>query len=228
MARGAVVLLSGGMDSTTLAYHTRALIGDEPLIFASFNYGQRHKKELEYARVTARALNGEHVLVDLSGINPLLQGSALTSADVPVPEGHYAAPSMKLTVVPNRNMIMLSIAAGLAVSRGLGLIGCAVHAGDHAVYPDCRPEFIAQLNEAIRIGNEGFGEPELVAPFVYQTKADIARRGAELGVPWGDTWSCYKGSLIHCGKCGTCVERREAFQLAGITDPTEYEGSLVT
>lgn len=226
MKHGAVVLLSGGMDSTVVAYHVRDLIGPEPIEFISFNYGQRHKKELEYARVTARELRGEHVLVDLSGLNGLLQGSALTTPGIEVPEGHYAAPTMKLTVVPNRNMIMLSIAAGLAVSRERGMVVCAVHAGDHAVYPDCRPEFIKQLADAIWIGNEGFNPPMLQAPFVYRTKADIARRGQELGVPWLDTWSCYKGGELHCGKCGTCVERREAFQLSGIIDPTEYEGSL--
>ena len=225
--RSAVALLSGGMDSTTLAYYLRAQLGpaqDEPnLYLLSFNYGQRHKKELEFAYRTAAKLNAPHRVVDLSGLRELLAGSALTSPEVEVPEGHYTATTMKATVVPNRNMIMLAIASGLAVSKQLEAVATAVHAGDHAIYPDCRPEFIEALREAIWRGNEGFGPPSLYAPFIMESKAQIAELGAKVNVPWVDTWSCYKGGERHCGKCGTCVERIEAFQLAGIVDPTDYE-----
>lgn len=226
--RSAVALLSGGMDSTVLAYSLHQSLRfrserPDPLHFLSINYGQRHKKELEFAKRTAAVLGAPHTVVELSAIQQLLAGSSLTSPDIEVPEGHYTAITMKATVVPNRNMIMLAVAAGYAVSRELEAVACAVHAGDHAIYPDCRPGFITALRAAIEIGNEGFGSPRLLAPFVEQSKADIAARGALLGVPWADTWSCYKGGEIHCGKCGTCVERREAFTLAGVTDPTEYE-----
>lgn len=221
----AVVLLSGGMDSTVLAYEVANLIRAEggELHFLSFNYGQRHKKELSFAAGTAARLKAAaHTIVDLSAVHPLLTGSALTSPDMPVPDGHYTAESMKQTVVPNRNMIMLAIAAGYAVSRQLEIVATAVHAGDHAIYPDCRPQFIEAMHRAIIVGNEGFGAPTLVAPYVHAEKSAIAARGRDLNVPWLDTWSCYKGSTLHCGTCGTCVERREAFAVAGITDPTPY------
>lgn len=223
--RSAVALLSGGMDSTVLAYSLRQALGEgeNNLHFLSINYGQRHKKELEFAKRTAANLRAPHTVVDLTAIQQLLTGSSLTSPDIEVPEGHYTAVSMKATVVPNRNMIMLAVAAGYAVSRQLEVVAVAVHAGDHAIYPDCRPGFIEALRSAIEIGTEGFGSPRLLAPFVNASKADIAARGALLSVPWEDTWSCYKGGEQHCGKCGTCVERREAFVLAGVSDPTEYE-----
>ena len=220
--KSAVALLSGGLDSTTLAYYLKFWLGVEDLHLLSFNYGQRHKKELDYARITARKLEAPHHVVELGCLQDLITGSALTSTDIPVPEGHYTAESMKATVVPNRNMIMLAIAAGYAVSRSLQFIATAVHAGDHAIYPDCRPEFITQLGAAILTGNDGFGAPALIAPFVNYPKESIVRQGQEVEVPWSDTWSCYKGQAVHCGKCGTCVERREAFQLAGVIDPTLY------
>lgn len=222
--RSVVALLSGGMDSTVLAHEVwRELPGDVAPHFISFNYGQRHKKELEFAKMTAAKLGGSHTIVDLSVVQALLTGSALTSPNVPVPEGHYTAESMKITVVPNRNMIMIALATGYAVSRGLDTVAVAVHAGDHAIYPDCRPEFIDVLGTAIKLGTAGFGEPDLYAPYIHSSKAEIALRGHELGVDWTETWSCYKGEAAHCGKCGTCVERREAFTLAGIDDPTAYQ-----
>lgn len=217
----AVALLSGGMDSTTLAYLLRQYCREVHLL--SVNYGQRHKKELEYAKVTAQKLHMPHTVLDLSVVQALLGGSALTSPDVPVPEGHYTAESMKATVVPNRNMIMLAIAAGYAISHKLDIVATAVHAGDHAIYPDCRPEFITALGLAIRLGNAGFGEPELHTPFINWSKTDIARKGDLVGVPWQDTWSCYAGRERHCGKCGTCVERMEAFRDGKVVDQTEYE-----
>lgn len=218
--KSAVALLSGGMDSTVLAYYLKRGMEVQDLHFLSFNYGQRHKKELDFAATTAAKLGCPHKVVELGIVQELVTGSALTSPDIAVPEGHYTAESMKATVVPNRNMIMLAIAAGYAVSRKLDYLATAVHAGDHAIYPDCRPEFIRKLRDAIQVGNEGFGPPTLVAPFVNVDKTYIAREGNRLDVPWVDTWSCYKGQDIHCGKCGTCVERREA--LAAVGDPTLY------
>ncbi len=218
----AVAIVSGGMDSTVLAYQAKYAF--DKVIMVSFNYGQRHVKELEYAKRTARVLGLEHRVIDMGFMATLLGGSSLTSPDVAVPDGHYAEESMKQTVVPNRNMIMLSIAAGIAVAEKANALLTAVHAGDHFIYPDCRPDFIVQLNKAICLGNEGFlGEAfELYAPYVHISKADIAMVGQQYEIPWEDTWSCYKGGEIHCGVCGTCTERREAFEIAGVKDPTHY------
>jgi 7-cyano-7-deazaguanine synthase len=157
-------------------------------------------------------------------VAPLLSGSALTSDDVEVPEGHYTDASMAITVVANRNAIMLSIAVGAAVSRGAEAVAAAVHAGDHTVYPDCRPEFIEAIQHEARVANEGFIVDgfEVRAPFLLVGKDEIVRQGAALGVPFEETWSCYVGGELHCGRCGTCVERIEAFALAGVTDPTAY------
>jgi 7-cyano-7-deazaguanine synthase len=219
----AVVIVSGGMDSVTLAHHMKGAGFD--LSILSFDYGQRHAKELRFAKACADLLGAPHSVVDLSGLRVLLPGSSLTDDAVPVPEGHYAADSMKATVVPNRNAIMLAIAYGHAVAIGADVVAFGAHGGDHFIYPDCRPEFHRALNEALRIGNEGFGNPKLrlTAPFINSTKQDIAAMGSRLGVDFTQTWSCYKGGEKHCGKCGTCVERREAFALANIEDPTAYE-----
>jgi 7-cyano-7-deazaguanine synthase len=143
-----------------------------------------------------------------------------------VPDGHYAEDTMKATVVPNRNMMMLSIAGAVAIAEEAEFVATGTHAGDHFIYPDCRPEFIAAASAALLVGNTGFSSPGfrgIVAPFIHSTKADICATGDVLGVPWDATWSCYKGGAIHCGRCGTCVERAEAFDLAGVDDPTEYE-----
>ena len=216
----AVVIISGGMDSTVLAYLVKAL-GYEPTLL-SFNYGQRHKKELTFATITAKKLESVHHIVDLSGIQGLLAGSALTS-DIDVPEGHYSADNMAITVVPNRNAIMLSIAYGHAVSIGARAVYAGVHAGDHAQYPDCRLNFFQELDQALYTGNEGFGDVEIRAPFIEKSKADIADIGERLRVPFEDTWSCYKGGVTHCGKCATCVERAQSMFEAGVSDPTVYE-----
>jgi 7-cyano-7-deazaguanine synthase len=220
----AVVVLSGGMDSATALYQAKA---DGFDIYAiSFDYGQRHKKELDFAKLLAnKAGVVEHHIVDLTSITKLISNSSLTNESIDVPEGHYASENMKLTVVPNRNMIMYAVAIGYAVNVKAKAMYVGVHAGDHAIYPDCRPEFIESLDVIAKIANEGFIEKDfqVKAPFVHKTKADIAKIGSELGVPYELTWSCYKGTEKHCGKCGTCVERREAFQLAGVTDPTEYD-----
>lgn len=215
-----IALFSGGMDSTVLLAH---LLDEGNEVDAlSVNYGQRHAKELDAAKMIARDMGVPHDVADLTPLRTLLSGSALTDASVDVPDGHYAEESMRLTVVPNRNAIMLSVAAGVAVARGATAVATAVHAGDHAIYPDCRPAFITALSCATMIGTEGFGDVVILAPFMDGSKADIAFRGWALGAPLDLTWSCYKGGQRHCGACGTCYERREAFVDAGITDPTDY------
>jgi 7-cyano-7-deazaguanine synthase len=218
-----VAIVSGGLDSTTLVYHM-VDEGFAPLLL-SFDYGQRHKKELEYAEATARRLKLDWKLVDLTGLTDLIgaSGSSLVSG-TDVPDGHYAEESMKQTVVPNRNMIMLSIAGGVAVAEGAARLSIGVHAGDHFIYPDCRPGFISTMYMALVAGNEGFIRKDflLSAPFLFKTKADIAYRAVELDVPLHLTWSCYKGDNIHCGRCGTCVERLEAFDEVNAHDKTEY------
>lgn len=212
-----LVLLSGGMDSTT-ALAQAAELGD---VFAlSINYGQRHIRELAFAALVAEYYDAEHDVLDLSGWGKLLTGSALTDPSVPVPHGHYAAESMRLTIVPNRNATMLMAAVGVAQARGCDQVITAVHAGDHAVYPDCRPEFIVSADATARLGTDG--QVGIGAPFQTMTKTHVASLGGMLGVPYGLTWSCYEGGLAHCGKCGTCTERIEAFTDSGVPDPTIY------
>lgn len=210
-----VTILSGGMDSTTLLFE--ALGQGNEVHAISFNYGQKHKKELEKAKELCKELNVTHHIVDISGVKDLLV-SALTS-NAEVPEGHYAEDNMKQTVVPNRNAIMLSIAYGYAVSINADRLYFGAHSGDHFVYPDCRPEFATALDTALRIGNEGFAYVSLLAPFNKMSKTDIAKRGFELKVPFEKTWSCYKGEERPCLKCGTCVERTEAFLDNNRQDP---------
>lgn len=214
-------MVSGGADSVALAY----LLASEgySLRLLSFDYGQRHAKEIRYARVCAERLGAEHDVVDLRGVGSLLKGSALTD-DVAVPHGDYDEPNMALTVVPNRNAIMLSIAFGAAVADGAGIVAAGMHSGDHFVYPDCRPEFVEAFDAMQTKAIEGLGDepPRLHAPFIRRTKAEIVALGASLGVPFADTWSCYEGEEEHCGLCGTCRERREAFEFAGVEDPTVY------
>lgn len=217
-----VAVISGGMDSVTLAHMLHNEGHD--LILISFNYGQRHKKELEFAKMCGDRLGVPHHIVDLSGLNALLANSSLTNSDIDVPDGHYAAETMKQTVVANRNSIMMNIAAGLAVTYGAQHLATGVHGGDHYIYPDCRPAFIKALDTLLTVANEGFIDAKftVLAPYLYWTKADIAAAGNVIGVPWEETWSCYKGGDIHCGACGTCFERREAFIEAGVPDPTLY------
>jgi 7-cyano-7-deazaguanine synthase len=219
----AVVITSGGMDSTTAVYWAKHYFGSIECM--SFDYGQRHRKELECAKKIAYDIDVEHTIVDLTGITHLIATSALTNPDIEVPEGHYAEESMKATVVPNRNAMMLNIGIARAVAIGAESVVVGVHAGDHAIYPDCREEFISLQERTAKVANEGFIHPEfqLAAPFVNMTKAQIADLGDQLGVPWHETWTCYKGGGIHCGRCSTCVERLEAFHLAGVPDRTEYE-----
>jgi 7-cyano-7-deazaguanine synthase len=188
----------------------------------SFDYGQRHVKELEYARRCAKRLGVTHEVVDITDIGRRLSGSALTDA-VAVPEGYYADETMRLTVVPNRNAIMLTTAFGIAMTRRADAVAAAMHGGDHFIYPDCRPLFVDAFAAMQRYALDGLAQIALVAPFLSWTKTDIVREGTLLGVPFTETWSCYKGGSRHCGRCGTCVERREAFHLAGVDDPTLYD-----
>ena len=231
-----VLVYSGGMDSTTLLYELLHQ-GDEVMCL-SFDYSQRHKKELVAAKKICAALraalvgkaghagrgkriNGAlahargrvtHKIVDITAMKSLMAGSALTSPEVPVPEGHYADATMKATVVPNRNMIFLSLAIAQAVSWGARRVAIAVHAGDHAIYPDCRPAFIKAMNAVSKIAN--YEPVQIHAPFLNMTKGDIAKIGAARAVPFEKTWTCYKGLAKPCGTCGACVERAEA--LAGL------------
>jgi len=213
-----VIVYSGGLDSTVLLYHLRAA-GHE-LHALSVDYGQRHRCELKRAATICAELGIPHPTADLSAIQPLLAGSSLTSPGIEVAEGHYTEESMKSTVVPNRNMILLAVATAHALSIQAGQIAYAAHSGDHAIYPDCRNAFADAMAAAIRLAD--WESVELIRPFVDWTKAGIVRRGAELGVPFAQTWSCYKGGEEHCGRCGTCIERREAFDLVGLADPTPY------
>ena len=214
-----VVTFSGGIDSTTLLYQ---LLGEDCEVLAlSVDYGQRHRIELEHAARIAGRLGIRHEIADLSSISRLLAGSSLTGEDIPVPLGHYEDESMKQTVVPNRNMLLLSVAAAWAISEKADSVAYAAHSGDHAIYPDCRSEFAEALGGAIALAD--WHKVELLRPFVDKTKEDIARLAAELDVPLELTWSCYQGGRRHCGACGTCIERREAFLLAEISDPTDYD-----
>ena len=223
MSKGKVVaIVSGGLDSVTLAYHLVDQ-GYEPVLI-SYDYGQRHSKELDFAKLCAQRLNVKHHLVDLKVLTSLMSTSSLTSDAIEVPDGHYAEETMKVTVVPNRNAIMINVATALAVSESYSFVATGVHGGDHFIYPDCRPEFIESQTETLKLANAGFiaTEFDVLAPFVNISKADIVTIGDAIGVPWLETWSCYKGGDIHCGSCGTCFERREAFELANVGDPTPY------
>ena len=215
----AVVLFSGGLDSTVLVYHLLNEGADLKLL--SIDYGQRHEKELKSSSEIAEFLELEHEILRLPMLNNLLGGSALTDPSISLPEGHYAEDSMKATVVPNRNMILLSLAAGHAISLQFDTVAYAAHAGDHTIYPDCRPEFATAMDQALKLCD--WNTVSLYRPFVQLSKHDLVRKGNELGVPFEKTWSCYAGNDKHCGKCGTCVERKEAFELVGLLDPTEYK-----
>jgi 7-cyano-7-deazaguanine synthase len=214
-----IVICSGGLDSVSLAHKVAAeheLVG-----LISFHYGQRHRKEVEFAARCAQRLGVPHDLIDMSHIGQHLSGSALTD-DVDVPDGHYAEENMKVTVVPNRNAIMLAIAFGVAAAKQADAVATAVHGGDHFIYPDCRPEFTEAFEAMQAKALDGYASVKLYTPFVREPKSAIVAEGARHDTPFADTWSCYKGGETHCGRCGTCVERREAFHLAGVEDPTVY------
>lgn len=216
-----IVLVSGGMDSVAALYDANE--EHEVVGTVSFDYGSKHNhKEIPLARHHSKKLGVPHQVISLGFVNEMFSSDLLQSGG-DIPEGHYEESNMKATVVPFRNGIMLSIAAGFAESREAEGLVIAAHSGDHAVYPDCREEFMQSMGDAIRLGT--YADIHLIRPFIDVRKEDIAARGHELGVDFSQTWSCYKGGDIHCGKCGTCVERREAFQIAGLEDPTEYSDS---
>ncbi|QUI93201.1 7-cyano-7-deazaguanine synthase QueC [Prevotella denticola] len=215
--KDSVIIVSGGLDSITLLYDKAETIA----LAVSFDYGQNHgAKELPFAAHHCRKLGITHIMIPLSFMHRYFKSSLLDGAEA-IPEGHYAEENMKSTVVPFRNGIMLAIATGIAESHGLKRVYIANHGGDHTIYPDCRPDFIQAMDGAATAGT--FVNVRIEAPYTNITKADIVRRGTALGVDYSKTWSCYKGSDVHCGKCGTCVERKEAFLEAGVKDPTEYE-----
>lgn len=213
-----VVIYSGGMDSYTLLH--QALATRRPVHALSFHYGQRHARELECATAVCQSLDIPHQVADIRAITPLLQGSALTG-DRAVPEGHYQQASMQDTVVPNRNMVLLSLAIGHAVSIGASAVWYGAHGGDHAIYPDCRPAFVQAMDAVSRVANY---EPVAVeAPYLHLDKGAILARGLAMGLDYRHTWTCYNGREKACGRCGACVERLEAFAAQGLRDPLLYE-----
>lgn len=217
MERDCVIVLSGGMDSVTLLHEYK----DRIALAVTFGYGANHnRRESECAAWQCRHLGIEHLEIDLDFMGKYFVSSLLSGADA-IPEGHYADENMRSTVVPFRNGIMLAVCCGLASSRGLRHVLIANHGGDHTIYPDCRPEFIDSMSAAMTAGTyEGV---DILAPYTNISKGEIAVRGRESGVDYSHTYSCYKGGAKHCGRCGTCVERREAMRYAGIDDPTEYD-----
>lgn len=213
-----VVIYSGGMDSYTLLHVARAQGLNVHAL--SFNYGQRHVRELESASAVCESLDIPHKVIDIRAMGEVMAGSALTS-DVDVPEGHYEEDSMKATVVPNRNMILLSLATGYAVTVGAGAVWYGAHGGDHAIYPDCRPEFVEKMDAVCRVAN--YAPVAVEAPFMALDKGEILAEGLKLGLDYSQTWTCYNGRKRACGRCGSCVERLEAFASHGVTDPLVYE-----
>ena len=210
-----LVVVSGGMDSATALWWAIDSGRDVPEV-VSFDYGQRHRRELQSAAELAAACRIPHLVVDVP-LAQLAPGSALTG-DIEVPHGHYSAETMTATVVPNRNMTFIALATARAAQLGCEEVVVGVHAGDHPIYPDCRPEFIDAISAATQLAVG----VKVTAPFVHMLKSEICEAGDLLGVPWAETWSCYEGGAQHCGKCGTCVERAEAFADAGVHDPTVY------
>lgn len=215
-----VILLSGGLDSAVLLYEL--LARGREITALSFNYGQCHHQELHAAELIANHAGVTHRTASLDGLSWLLARGALTGGDE-VPHGSYTDQSMKLTIVPNRNMVLLALATSWAITLGASEVAYAAHGGDHFIYPDCRPQFVEAMRDAL--ANCDDSRPVLQAPFLSLTKADIVARGSALNVPFELTWSCYEGGAEHCGLCGTCTERREAFTLAGVADPTVYRDS---
>lgn len=217
MAKDSLIILSGGMDSVTLMHYKK----DRIALAVSFDYGSNHNtREIECASFQCNALGIPHLIIPLEFMKKYFKSSLLDGADE-IPEGHYSDDNMKSTVVPFRNGIMLAIACGLAESKGLTKVMMANHGGDHAIYPDCRPEFVDAMSEAMKFGT--YQHVTIEASFTNISKTEIARLGHNLGIDYAMTYSCYKGGKNHCGKCGTCVERKEAFQQAGLTDPTIYD-----
>ena len=217
MNKDSVLIVSGGMDSITMLYEYKERIA----LGISFDYGSNHNaREIPFAAMHCERLGIKHIVINLGFMHKYFKSSLLEGAEA-IPEGNYDEENMKSTVVPFRNGIMLSIAAGVAESNGLKYVMMANHGGDHTIYPDCRPEFVSAMSEATRLGT--YPGIEVLAPYTGITKSDIARHGKALGIDYAETWSCYKGGEHHCGKCGTCRERIEALADAGIEDHTIYD-----
>lgn len=215
--KNSAIIVSGGMDSITLLYDHK----DEIALGISFDYGSNHNaREIPFAKIHCERLGIKHITINLDFMHQYFKSSLLDGAEA-IPEGHYADDNMKSTVVPFRNGIMLAIAIGIAESNNLDQVFIANHGGDHTIYPDCRPEFINAIDAAATAGT--YNNVKVIAPYTKITKSDIARFGKRLGIGYAETWSCYKGGEVHCGKCGTCVERKEALAEAGIEDKTIYE-----
>lgn len=215
--KNSAIIVSGGMDSITLLYDHK----DEIALGISFDYGSNHNaREIPFAKMHCERLGIKHITINLNFMHQYFKSSLLDGAEA-IPEGHYADDNMKSTVVPFRNGIMLAIAIGIAESNNLDQVFIANHGGDHTIYPDCRPEFINAIDAAATAGT--YNNVKVIAPYTKITKSDIARIGKRLGIDYAETWSCYKGGEVHCGKCGTCVERKEALAEAGIEDKTIYE-----
>jgi len=215
-----VVIYSGGMDSFTLL---NKVIQDGYHVYTiSFDYGQRHQKELKYAKNVCQTLNIIHKEIDIKNINSLLKGSALTD-DLPIPLQSYDVSTMKTTVVPNRNMILISLATAYAISLQATCIFYGAHHDDGAVYPDCRPEFVSKINEVTNICD--WTPITVYAPYLNATKTDILKDGLAMNLDYSQTWTCYNGKSLACGACGACLSRLKAFQNLGITDPIHYQES---
>jgi len=215
-----VVIYSGGMDSFTVL--NKAIQAGHEVLAVSFNYGQRHSKELDYAKRVCDELGVTHDIVDITAMQSLMSNSSLmANSDEAIPEGHYEAANMKSTVVPNRNMILISLAIGYAVNEEAQEVWYGAHSGDHMIYPDCRPEFVEAMAKASLLAN--FDPVKVVAPYLNDDKISILKDGLAMGLDYGKTWTCYNGREKACGKCGSCVERLEAFQLNNASDPLEYE-----
>jgi 7-cyano-7-deazaguanine synthase len=217
-AEKAVVIYSGGMDSFTILNKAKAEGFD--LYALTFDYGQKHSKEIQFAINVCNELDIKHKIIDITAINQLLQSSSLTS-DIEIPEGHYEAENMKSTVVPNRNMILLSLAIGYAVDIGAEKVYYGAHSGDHAIYPDCRPEFVLAMNDVAKLAN--YEPVDIVTPYLNSSKSEILADGIGMGLDYGKSWTCYNGRDKACGKCGSCVERLEAFENNQVVDPIAYE-----
>lgn len=223
MSRLAVAMVSGGLDSVTMAHYLKKVLNYD-LFIVAFDYGQKHRRELECSVDCATDLDAEWHLVDLRSITPLMNSSSLTNDDLSIPEGHYTDLSMRSTVVPNRNAILLSIAYGIAIAQNAQVVAYSPHNGDAAIYPDCRPQFVDNIGSAFAMGTVGYAPMglKIVTPFIDKTKGQIVRYGLDIGVDYSRTWSCYVGGVRACGKCGTCIERLEAFEYVGVKDPIEY------
>lgn len=217
----AVVVYSGGMDSYTLLHHARRHHQDVHAL--SFDYGQRHRRELDVAHRVCQRLGIDHQVVDIRAIHGLIDGSSLTDPESPIPEGHYDASNMHATVVPNRNMILLSLSIAKAINIGARDVYYGAHAGDHLIYPDCRPEFVSAMNHAAGLAD--FNPVTVHAPYLHLHKADILADGLAMALDYRDTWTCYQGDELACGRCGSCHDRLAAFAANGVKDPLVYQAS---